>query len=151
MRADQQTGCERKSSPMKLREIIKALKNGVHPQTLGEPWTGGAQRTSVVFVGNYVVKNLAPAGLDDTRSVYTIPVKPLRRLGIEPPRQWRAGRWIVQPFYRPFTSVERAAWEWTNAIEVWWQPTPTSEPILLDVAPDNLGVSATGRVVAFDW
>ena len=146
-----------------LPQIQRALLAGKHPRDFGADFLDdGGQRAAYLF-GDYVIKARVPAWRHDTVNndadaracapsvLYAVPVLPFKRLGVCPPEQHVFGTWVVQPYYRPFTSIERASWAWLDKAVVYWQPQPHRR-IRLDVHPDNMGVHLqAGTVHVFDW
>lgn len=148
---------------MQLHHIKRLLRVGFHPRDFGAQLIGDGAQRKAYLIGDYVIKRRCPAWMHDRRkdgdgapindaarpvprrSLFAIPTKALRRIGILPPTQWCAGAWVIQLYYRPLTKTEQAQWEWLADRSPRWQN------IKLDVY-QNIGVHVqTGAVHAFDW
>jgi hypothetical protein len=147
----------------RIADIKQCLSAGLHPRDFGGEEIGdGAQRTAYL-VGDYVIKQRAPAWQHDAESEDPTPCPPRRafdvprasfvRVGLRPPRQWMVGEWVIQPYYRPFTPNERIEWEYINELTVYWSPTRLKvHRVKLDVHCNNVGVDPrTGTVHCYDW
>jgi hypothetical protein len=148
-----------------LRFIKRQLRLGKHPRDFDASECGdGGQRVAYLF-GDYVIKAIVPGWYLDTENnefavpcrrvdMFAVPTRTFRRIGVQPPKQWYVGPWVIQPFYMPLTGPLRQRWadEAERDHFYYIHFRQHRHRVKLDLHPQNLGVHPqTGVVHAFDW
>jgi hypothetical protein len=133
---------------MRLKTIIRKLRAGKHPRELGSKlrniYKGMYQRGEVYRVGDYVIK-LGHKGSEHHRLPLKSAVRRvLRTLGLTVSPTYRAGKWVVQPYYKPVNGEQERD---INNYEY-----PEIRGKFLDLHSHNVGIDLkTGQLVLFDW
>lgn len=124
---------------MTLRNLLRALNTGKQPSTLGGRLIGSGSERDAWRVGDWVIKDWSPFSDGEPRYRRSI-----ERLGICTAPTRRAGRWVVQPYYIPYKDI-------IKGLRYDHLDTMFPESLTTDLHTGNVGFTAEGELVAFDW